>query len=254
MLDPYKIARRIGKKVFRLRNKYYLDRLRGKYSGQRGFVIGNGPSLSISDLDRLQGEISIASNRIYLAFDQTKWRPTFYINISDLQIPKYKTEIEQYFSRVYAPERVAPLLGYWRCRAYRQLKPISAGPESEVLFSDNLSHGAYGGFTVTFEALQLAVHIGLNPIYLIGCDHKYIGQPKVTAPNSVLNATDTNDHFHPNYRRKGETINPAQIDIMTMAYEHARKYAQSNSINIYNATRGGSLETFERVCFDDIVK
>src|SRR5262245_12870616 len=49
---------------------------RGRFSGRRGFVIGNGPSLKTTDLDRLRNEITIASNRIYLAYSETNWRPT----------------------------------------------------------------------------------------------------------------------------------------------------------------------------------
>ena len=46
------------------------------HKGKRGFIIGNGPSLKINDLDMPKNDISIASNKIYLAFNQTKWRPT----------------------------------------------------------------------------------------------------------------------------------------------------------------------------------
>jgi hypothetical protein len=41
-------------------------------------VIGNGPSLRPEDLDRLGSEITFASNKIYLVFDQIAWRPSYY--------------------------------------------------------------------------------------------------------------------------------------------------------------------------------
>ncbi len=52
--------------------------LRDCHRGRRGFIVGNGPSLRMEDLDRLQSEISFGSNKIYLAFDKTAWRPTYY--------------------------------------------------------------------------------------------------------------------------------------------------------------------------------
>lgn len=52
--------------------------LKDIHRGNRAVVIGNGPSLKISDLDRLKDEITFASNRIYLAFEDTEWRPTYY--------------------------------------------------------------------------------------------------------------------------------------------------------------------------------
>ena len=59
-----------------------LSQFRNIHSGKRCFLIGNGPSLRASDLDTLHraGEITFAFNRIYNIFDQTEWRPTYYIS------------------------------------------------------------------------------------------------------------------------------------------------------------------------------
>lgn len=37
-----------------------------------------------------------------------------------------------------------------------------------------------------------------------------------------------------------------------LAYLSAKKYAEEHGIKIYNATRGGKLEVFERVDFDSL--
>ena len=37
-------------------------------------------------------------------------------------------------------------------------------------------------------------------------------------------------------------------------YDEARRYADKNGIKIYNATRGGKLESFVRVNFDEVFK
>lgn len=64
------------------RTKYgkLLALYKGKFTGKRCFLIGNGPSLRAEDLTRLHeaGEITFAFNRIYNIFDQTPWRPSFY--------------------------------------------------------------------------------------------------------------------------------------------------------------------------------
>jgi hypothetical protein len=44
----------------------------------------------------------------------------------------------------------------------------------------------------------------------------------------------------------------ATINKMSKAYATAKKYADNKEIKIYNATRGGHLEEFERINFDDI--
>ena len=40
---------------------------------------------------------------------------------------------------------------------------------------------------------------------------------------------------------------------MTAAYYRAKEFADKNNVKIFNATRGGKLEVFERVNLDDIV-
>ena len=59
-----------------------LATYKNRYKGQRCFLVGNGPSLKAEDLTRLHqaGEITFAFNRVYNIFEDTPWRPTFYIS------------------------------------------------------------------------------------------------------------------------------------------------------------------------------
>ena len=66
-----KFSRGIEKGIKRIINinrfehgKSEMRKNKGIYHGQRCFIIGNGPSLTIADLDRINGEFSIASNSI----------------------------------------------------------------------------------------------------------------------------------------------------------------------------------------------
>ena len=51
------------------------------YLNQKCFIVANGPSLTIEDLEVICNKkiISFGMNRIYKLYDKTKWRPTFYI-------------------------------------------------------------------------------------------------------------------------------------------------------------------------------
>ena len=44
----------------------------------------------------------------------------------------------------------------------------------------------------------------------------------------------------------------ADIDLQLAGYKAAKEYVDSHGIEIYNATRGGKLEVFPRVNFDDL--
>ena len=93
---------RIGR--YKKKDNNYWESLRNQYSGQRGFIIGNGPSLRVEDLDSLQGEITIASNKIYMIFPKTPWRPTFYTIADTILWPKINGEVEDKFSIIHIPD------------------------------------------------------------------------------------------------------------------------------------------------------
>ena len=55
-----------------------LKSLKGKYAGKRCFITCTGPSLTIEDLEKLEGEYVFGMNSISLIHDKTKWKPDFY--------------------------------------------------------------------------------------------------------------------------------------------------------------------------------
>lgn len=68
------------------------------------------------------------------------------------------------------------------------------------------------------------------------------------------------NHFFEDYISDKSLINKInrQTDLdlerarMMKAYEKAEEYSRKHGFRIYNATRGGNLEVFERVCFDSL--
>lgn len=225
-------------------DKYWKD-LKNKYKGQRGFIIGNGPSLQVQDLDLLQNEITIASNRIYLLFNKTKWRPTIYTVADYILWPKIKNEVMDKVDVIHLPNylssRGVKNFRYWK-------SPLAIGGRK---FSHDLSKGAYGGHTITYENIQIAAHLGLNPIYLIGCDHNYPGESKASS-GIVIKQGAEQTHFSKDYRQPGEKVLPASIVNMEKSYSCAKREGEERGIAIYNATRGGHLEVFTRIKLEDL--
>jgi hypothetical protein len=69
------------------------------------------------------------------------------------------------------------------------------------------------------------------------------------------NGNDT--HFCKGYDNKDKYFRTQAIknnEEIYNAYICARNFAEKNNIKIYNATRGGRLEVFERVDFDSLFK
>jgi len=223
----------------------YWRNLKNIHYGKRGFVICNGPSLKIEDLNKLRNEITIASNKIYLAFEETDWRPSYYTVADPILWDKIKNEVENYFDKIhianYLDRRDSKKIIYWNSRLM--------GIKNR--FSSSIDECAYSGHTITYENLQIAIHLGLNPIYLIGCDHNYEGEKNIK-PGKIIKQGNNQTHFIKSYRKEGELVMPAPIKEMEISYKEAKKYADKNNIKILNATRGGKLEIFNRINFDDI--
>jgi len=230
-------------------SRNYFNLIRGIHQGRRGFVIGNGPSLAMEDLTRIENEISIASNLIYLAYGETPWRPSYVTVIDNLVWQKIAAETHFYYSIVIIPDNLSPEIS--RSITY-QFRHIGHAPfvSGKIAFSSDVNEGLFGGSSVTYTNLQLARHLGLNPVYLIGCDH-YYKEVKDIKEGIPVRHTSQN-HFSEKYRAKGELVNPAPIENMTKSYQVAQRYCEESDFRIFNATRGGHLEVFPRVSLDEI--
>ncbi len=223
-------------------NSRRLARLRNRHYGQRGFVIGNGPSLSIADLDALQCEITFASNKVFLAFDQTTWRPTYY-SVTDILVARNNRHTIRELS-------LCKLFG-WTVRnefaGDADITWIHERPAHEQGFSADLFHGAYGGYSVVFTQLQLAAFLGLREIILLGIDFHF-DVPQQThgacIHGEVLKGSGETNHFHPDYRKPGETWTMPRLDMQRAAFQRAADYAQRHGIQIWNASRQTRLDVF----------
>ena len=227
-----------------------LQALRGRHRGRRGVVIGNGPSLRVEDLARLEGEITFASNKIFLAFDQVAWRPTFY-SVSDILVAKNNREaingldLFKVFGDSVAPEFPAQNDIIW----LRERSP------SVQQFSEDCSECVYGGFSVVYYQLQLAFHLGIREVYLIGVDFNFeVPKPsgEICGHGEVIVSEGERNHFHKDYRKPGETWTMPRLDKQLEAFTCTKEAFERNGGRVYNASRFTKLEVFPRVSFDDI--
>ena len=237
-------------------------KLKNKHMGERCFIIGNGPSLKVEDLEKLKNEVTFASNKIYLLFDQTEWRPTYYDIIDYYMIESDFENIRKIEAEIrFMPKERAVACGcidgrftyYNRKTNYLRANTISELEENEVEieFSDDIVEVVQGGDSVTYDMIQIAVYMGFTEIYLLGMDHTYNTNFK-----SMDNISERQgNHFNDAYEENLEMMpyyKDATPDMLTKAYVVAKKYLEQKNIHIYNATRGGKLEVFERVELDKL--
>lgn len=227
-----------------------LQRFKNIHNGKRAFIIGNGPSLTMEDLNVLyvNNEICFGLNKIHKIFHQTTWRPTYVCMTDARVINACEDRLEEIAkeSIVFMADR------YCYSKADKKENVQYVHLKSEYFkpnlpgFSDDIVNGVYWGATVTYDlGLQVAAYMGIKEIYLIGIDHNNVG--------SVI---DPGNHFIPDYFEDDEAgiykNVVADFDAMDLAYEKAERYSREHGFRIYNATRRGKLEVFERVNFDSL--
>lgn len=226
-----------------------LLQFRNKYQGKkrRLFIVATGPSLRIDDLDRLydRRELTMSVNMVYRCFGMTKWRPDYYIFEDVNGLKEYEEEVRNLdLPNIFLPDlgisRWSSSLLKKNMHIYHLIIDRTNGwPRFSMEISDYIS----GGRTVVYSCIQVAAYMGIEEIYLIGADCNYQGY-----------AQSGRNHFVPNYCRQGDMQPRMQFPTTEalVSYQAARHFAEERGIKIYNATRGGKLEVFERVHLDSL--
>lgn len=243
----YKIAHpRIVKLCKSTERELYA--LKGKFSGERCFIVANGPSLLMEDLNKIKDEYTFGMNRIYMLFDRTNWRPTYYtvqdptvlrschgeiiqqvlgnkttVFIKPTGEPKYDIADAIYINMDYSKSFKRSLPGFLS--------------HTENIYTLN------DGLTSVYTSLQLAVLMGFKEIYLLGADCNY------SDDNTHIDQNSYPDKRMYDPRKCGM---PPEMDYTFKVYEVAKEYCDVHRINVMNATRGGKLEVFERVDFSSL--
>jgi hypothetical protein len=233
-----------------------LAQFYNRFQGQRCFIIGNGPSLNRHDLSLLENEYSFGVNSFYYKTRETGFRPTFYVVEDSSVIKENIAEIRAYeapfkfFPTIYRnlhPKTPNTFFFNMNRGFYEKTSPNYAVPR----FSTDASRVLYCGQSVTYINLQLAFFMGFTEVYLIGMDFDYVipASHKRTG-DLLLSDTDDMNHFHKDYFGKGKSWKDPKLDRVLMNYRMANLAYSAVGRQIFNATKGGKLEEFERVDFD----
>lgn len=230
------------------KSKRKLKRLKGIHKGKRCFIIGNGPSLKVDDLEKLDNEISFACNGIYYIFDKSTWRPDYYcVQDYEVIIDNYKkiNEVEVKRERFigWASIRLFDIINDF---VFYNLDSKEFYP-NKPNFSEDPVECICDGYTITYSCIQLAVYMGFSEIILLGVDHNYAIEMDING--RIIRNDSIKDHFDD--RDSVYNSIPALFKT-TVSYEKAKEICDLHSVKIFNATRGGKLEVFPRVDFDSL--
>ncbi len=196
---------------------------------KRIWLVGTGPSLNRTPLELLKDEDSMSLNRIDLFYHKTAWRPTHYFCMDIVEGSDYWKQ-----SVLANPQAKLFLWDEWKGDVDGDVTWISRCQKHHFYASDNHDKRveswhlptvctAFGSMS---PMMQLAVLLGYEEIYLLGCDMWKEGVNHMTTNYVVKEDVE---------RRNRDNLYLHQVA------------QRSCPIPIYNATVGGELEVHPRV-------
>ena len=94
--------------------------------------------------------------------------------------------------------------------------------------------------------------MGYTEIYVLGVDHNY--QITRDANGNVVRNEIGKDNYANGMQNYVNLSNLPRVEETTIAFETVEKLSKSLDIKIYNCTRGGKLDAFERKNLDDVLE
>lgn len=225
-----------------------LRKFKDKHRGERCFIIATGPSLLKEDILKLKNEYTISLNAVFGIGRQIDWRPTYYVLLDPGLCRRFKKNgslgnIDElatdaiFFNRENKRELISTKkVNYINISYLDHVYNF----ENSTTFKESfdLGFGLYDCFSTTHDCIQIAMYMGFSEIYLLGADNNYQGAKK----HCVDIPGDEVEDARALSVQRGNDI----------AYEFIKRIAEKRKVKIYNCTRGGRVNTFERVALDDL--
>ena len=225
-----------------------LTEMKDIHKGKRAFIIGTGPSLRKTDLNKIKNEITFGLNRSYVAFPEWGFSTTYLCVTNDLVVGQFVNDILD----LSVPKFIA-----WRSHRHfpsnlpgSQLPTFVYTSYTGPRFATDIRGRVWEGATVTNLALQVAFHLGIEQAVLIGVDHNFAS--KGEANKTVVSQGDDPNHFMPNYFGKDTKWQLPDLDTSEIGYAFARDAYRKAGREVWDATIGGKLTIFPKVDYNSL--
>jgi len=235
-----------------------IDACRNLHIGERAFIIANGPSLRVADLEQMKNEITFAANKVYLSYDQTNWRPTYWCCSDRLVAEQNKSTISRLphikFGAYVVEAELASIPSTYIIPMTRRV----SGKQGALADID-LSKGVHPGVSVVLFMLKLAYWMGISTIYVIGLDFDFAvptgsANGEKVAGNEVIVSAGEVNHFHPDYRKPGEKWTYPLLDEQRKEFALIKWRFEAEGRRILNASRRSKLNVFDRIELEKVLQ
>jgi hypothetical protein len=240
-----------------------IAELRGRHKGGRCFVLAGGPSISQQDLTPLEDEVCISTSNFFVHKDYALINPLYHCVPNFCSPPFPESAAVSWFTEMHRALGHATLItdrGNRQKIENHQLfcDRVVRYVDTEGAWTDSLPPDALDLTqpippvqSVPVLALMIALYLGFDKIYLLGCDHSWLdhyGDSRHFYPETQVAWVAWGGEAWGSYGEELRCIHELWTE-----YRHLRAYAERSGRQIYNATLGGRLDVFERVSFQDVL-
>lgn len=237
-----------------------LHPLRGLYSGERCFIIGNGPSLKMHDLTRLVQEKKFVTNMFFLHPQWEMLHLDFFCSVDDMHWPREgfpelwkKAFVKLPYCKFFLNRTAIPIARKTKELQGREIYFVNCDFSKHVYegdFSVDIPRYTALGWTVIVDlCLPLAFYMGFTEVFLLGCDHDY----------HIEEAPDLSAAYFYDKRLDRRPIDQylwectdERNKLVFPSYRVVKDFFEAAGRRVYNAGYGGKLEVFERVNYDGL--
>lgn len=254
-----------------LRNAEFKD----KHEGERCFILGNAPSIREQDLSLLENEVVMTVNQAARMkdFGKLKTNYHFFMDANFFRLDLSDSgdrEIFETMKKIRTEDNNPICFFTWGGYEFAQKNQLDGWLDMRYIvfplefydgynFPIDFTRLVPGFSTVVQMAIYMAIYMGFKEIYLLGCD--------CTGILSVINTKlGDADNILYGYEQTKATVvfnnkvikdNPME-DYMLAFYNMFRDYrllgelCKNNGCKLFNATKGGILDSIPRVRYEEL--
>ena len=217
-----------------------LKKYENIHYGKTAFLIGNGPSVRIEDLEKLKGSITFCCNKFYMSYMDHSFRPTYTVSADDKMIGDFGNEI------VKNSEGIV-----WFCSAFpveqeeKEFEWVFLQSKKLQLEQNALLAGAYHTGATLLAALQIGYYMGIRRYVLYGVDHNFT----YDSDDAQSSQTEGN-HFIDNYR-EGKLWYVPDTARIEKSFQKIADLLECQDGWLVNASRETKLPHIKRVLLEE---
>lgn len=254
-------------------------KFRNIHSGKRCFILGNGPSLKDIDFSQLKNEITFTCNQLprnpkfpLLNTNYHAWVDERFFNLDpgrdeDMELVEVMKTVRNSGNN--------PIV-FYKVTALEMVKKFHLDDELNISYiadafiadkadalKKSISPEHYMPIfsTVVQYLICMAVYMGINEIYLLGCDCTGI----VSIAQAKMNKAEESKYSYAisdNEKKRMERVNSettfeeemkAYLDLLE-TYRILHNYCVMNGVKLYNASSVTLLESIPRIRLEDVLK